>query len=804
MGRLLALFLILGFVWLLFMSDVFTNMSRRIGGQMFDPEQVRQHVLHMVDPAQMRATLHHFTSYAHLAGTEGDWALARDVRNAFLREGLEDVVVDEYQVFLNYPRVDGRAVEILSGDGDDQKAIWSAKLEELDLGGETAGYPTLAFHAHSRSGDVRGPLIYAHYGSRDDFKQLKDLGVETKGAIALVRYYGGQDGDDPALKVKAAELAGFAGCLIYSDPADDGFKRGDVAPNGRFMPSDGVQRASVSLSNMVMGDLLTPGWESVEGQPRMTLEQAKSLPGIPSLPLAWRDAQELLQQIRGFGVKVPGTWRGGIPDMGDTWWSGNASGPVVRLRNEQDEEGRQTIWNVYGRINGIEQAEKKIFIGNHRDARSFGGVDPGTGTAVMVEVARVIGDLAARGWRPLRTVEFASWDAGAYNLEGSTEFVENNLEILQADAYAYINLGAAVSGTRFRAAGSPVFRRVLGRVLDRVLDGDANATLRALWDEGDETGDHDAGGGLRALADTHGDYAPFQLLAGTSSLDLSFVGGAIDGEPATRYPAHSSYDTYDWVSRVGDPDFAYHAMLAQVILLLVLELADRPVLPFDMANYALQIGRYAEELERWIAERPGKRSDDGPGDGDQDVDQKNARKEGGGEAKQGELDVGAIRTAAKSVEHLATEFDKWQQAWESSIIRSSGWEPSGLGKQRCEHNDRMAAFETALLDLEQGGGVSLSKCPRFLRQESTLIHISRSRTGHSSSTLSSDPRSGLPSTSHPSTSSQPSATPSTPATWSSPAPSSTRPLRSWEMPPGSWSRLTSGFRPLDSDLAFLL
>ena len=713
MARLLALFLILGFVWLLFMTDVFTNMSRRIGGSMFDPEQVRQHVMHMVDPAQMRATVHHFTSYAHLAGTEGDWALARDVRNAFLREGLEDVVVDEYQVFLNYPRADGRAVEILEGEGDDQKTVWRAKLEELDLGSESPGHPTLAFHAHSRSGDVRGPLIYAHYGSRDDFRQLKDLGVETEGAIALVRYHGGRYGsDDPALKVRAAELAGFAGCLIYSDPADDGFVRGDVAPNGRFMPADGVRRASVSRSNLVMGDLLTPGWESIEGQPRMTLEQAHALPGIPSLPLAWRDAQELLQRASGFGAQVPGTWRGGVPGVGDTWWSGNASGPVVRLRNEQDEEPRQKIWNVYGRINGIEQSERKIFVGNHRDARSFGGADPGSGTAVMIEVARVIGDLAARGWRPLRTVEFASFDAGAYNLEGSTEFVENNLDLLHDDAYAYINLGAAVSGSRFHAAGSPVFRRALARVLDRVVDPNANATLRALWDaeseeEGDEEGreeeDGDGGGsgaGMHGLGDTHGDYAPFQLLAGTSALDLSFVEAGASG----RFPAHSAYDTYDWVSRVGDPDFAYHALLAQVVLLLVLELADRPVLPFDMANYALQLGRYAEALERWVAERHSNSGSNSKGERAAADTAAEERRDGG--VMDVDVDVSSLRTAAKTVEHLAAEFDQWQQAWEASIIRSSGWEPSGLGKQRCAYNDRMAGFDTALLDLEYGGGVS--------------------------------------------------------------------------------------------------
>ncbi len=729
MGRLLALTLVLGFLWLLFMSDVFTNMSRRIGGQMFDPEQVRQHVVHMVDPAQMRATLHHFTSYAHLAGTEGDWALARDVRNSFIHDGLEDVIVDEYHVYLNYPREDGRAVEILSGEGDNQKAVWSAKLEELDRGDETAGRPTLAFHGHSKSGDVRGPLIYANYGSREDFKKLADMGIDTKGAIALVRYYGTQS--DPALKVKAAEMAGFIGCLIYTDPADNGFLRGDVSPNGRYMPNDGVQRGSVSLGNWVLGDVLTPGWESTEHQPRMSLEQTKGLLKIPSLPLAARDAQPLLQHIRGFGERVPDAWRGGVPDVGDDgWWSGNASGPVVRLRNEQDQAEQQTVWNVRGRIGGIEQGRKRILVGSQRDAWGFGAADAGSGTAVMLEVARVLGDLAARGWRPLRTVEFASWDAGAYNRVGSTEFVEDSLWDLQGDAYAYLNLGAAIRGTeRLRAAGSPVFRRVLARVLDRVADPvGGNATLRTIFWDNDTNNNEgqrsDPGSGsaaaasaaspLEALCDVQGDYAPFQYLAGASSLDLAFTTN--DDNAGKGFPAHSSYDTTDWMARVGDPDFAYHAALAQVVLLLVLELADRPVLPFDMGHYALELGRYAAELEGWVEDRQDhRRRQQRHGDSgvetreDQTTTPRNIDdgEDGKEQKREQRLDVGKIRSAVRTVESAAVEFEKWEDMWETSIIRSNGWEPSSLGKQRCQYNDRMAAFETGLLDLEYLGGVSI-------------------------------------------------------------------------------------------------
>ncbi|KAI0387347.1 Zn-dependent exopeptidase [Hypomontagnella monticulosa] len=653
-GRLLAVVLILGFLYLLFMSDLFTGMARRMGGHMFDPEDVRRFVQSEINSDMMRNTLKHFTSYAHIAGTEGDYALAMDVRNDFMKYGLEDVTVDQYYVYLNYPKEGGRAVQIMSEDGKEAK--WTAALEENEVGGESAGRQTYVFHGHSKAGDVKGPLIYANYGSRDDFKKLADKGIDTKGAIALVRYYGTQG--DRALKIKAAELAGFAGCIIYSDPAEDGFLKGEPAPVGRYMPSDGVQRGGVSLMSWVVGDVLTPGWESKDGMPRMTKEQTPGLVKIPSLPLAWRDAQILLQHIQGFGEPCSDDWHGGVPDV--EWWTGNSSSPIVRLKNEQDEEERQEIWNVYGKIAGVEQNEKSIIIGNHRDAWAFGATDPNSGTAVMLEVARIFGDLVTRGWRPLRTIEFMSWDAEEYNLIGSTEFVEKNLEYLQKNAFAYINLDTAVSGQEFHAAASPVFRKVLYKVIDRVFDPILNATLRTLWD------------GRNAEIESLGagsDFVAFQDMAGTSSIDISFGGAA--------HPYHSSYDNFDWMDRVGDPGFIYHNLLGQVLGLLILELADRPILPFDMGYYALSLNQYLASLSQWGEDK--------------------------GVSNRYNLDP--IRNAISEVEKSIAEFEKWEISWEQAVVASNGWEPISLGQRRGDYNSRMALFETGLLDLEQNGGI---------------------------------------------------------------------------------------------------
>ncbi|KAI1825474.1 Zn-dependent exopeptidase [Xylaria intraflava] len=657
-GRLLALTLILGTVYILFMSDLFVNVSNRLNGQMFDPDAVRQFVQLRVDTEQIKESLRHLTSFAHLAGTEGDYALAMDVHNSFVKNGFDQVVVDEYYAYLNYPKKGGRAVEIIAPDG--KTVTWAAELEERDIGGETAGRQTYAFHGHSKSGDVRGPLIYANYGSRDDFKKLTDSGVNTQGAIALVRYHGTRR--NVGLKVKAAEMAGFAGCITYSDPADDGFVKGEPAPQGRFMPEDAVRRDSVSLTNWVVGDVLTPGWDSKEDKPYMEKEQSKALVQIPSLPIAWRDARILLQHIQGFGQPCPQDWKGGVPDV--DWWTGNSSSPTVHLKNEQDENERQKIWNVYAKISGLEQGEKSIIIGNHRDAWAFGATDPNSGTAIMLEVARIFGELAARGWRPLRSIEFMSWDAEEYNIIGSTEFVEKNLEILQKQAFAYINLDGAVSGRDFHAAGSPMFRKLITKIIDRVSDPIANTTLLALWDNRKAD--------LEPLG-FGGDYVPFQDIAGTSSLDIRFGGEA--------HPFHSSYDNFQWMQSVGDPGFVYHGLLGQILGLLVLELADRPILPFDMGYYAHSLGRYLEDLWQWA--------------NDKGITQGDNRK----------IDLEPLQEAVKEVEKAVSQFEKWEPYWEQNVIAANGWEPAGLGIQRLDYNNRMSMFETDLLDLESNGGI---------------------------------------------------------------------------------------------------
>lgn len=395
-GRLFALSLVLFLAYLLFLSDIFTASRRNgPGSTMYYPDSIRTYVRQQINETNIREHAKYLTLFPHVAGTEGNFALAEYVQSLFMESQLEDVRLEQFDVYLNYPKEGGRKVAIV----EPPDMAWEAQLEE-----EGEQYPV--FHGHSKTGTARGHLIYANYGSREDFQRLKNQGIDLKGSIALVRYYGTQG--DRALKVKAAELAGAAGCIIYSDPAEDGFVKGQPYPDGRYMPSDGVQRGAVSLMSWVAGDVLSPGFASLPGEQRRdSKEDSKGLNKIPSIPLAWRDAQKLLQALKGHGMELNSDWQGGVPDV--EWWSGDSESPVVELANEQDEVDRRPIYNVLGKITGLEQPEKSINVGNHRDAWCFGASDPGSGTAAMLEVVRVFGELVKKGWKPLRTIEFASW-----------------------------------------------------------------------------------------------------------------------------------------------------------------------------------------------------------------------------------------------------------------------------------------------------------------------------------------------------------------------------------------------------------
>lgn len=654
-ARLFGLTLVVGLIYALFVLEVFPGA---IGAFRFDQEEIRQFAQGNIDEGRIRDDLKHITGYAHVAGSEGDLFLAKWIQGRFETSNLDSVSAMEYEVYLNYPIEDGRKVSIV----EPKEMEWTAQLEEdSPYENPTAQQAnSWVFHGHSKNGTARGPLIYANYGSRDDFKRLKDKGIDISGTIALMRY-GGTQGDR-ALKVKAAEEAGCIGALIYSDPAEDGFTKGDVWPKGPWRTKDGVQRGAVSLMSWVVGDVLTPGWPSIPSHNMVRLDInndpdiVKGLVKIPSLPLAWRDAQHLLQSVKGHGFEAPHDWRGAVPDV--EYWSGDKQSPVVELKNLQYENIRQPIWNIMGLIEGIEQSQKRLIVGNHRDAWCFGAGDPGSGTAVMLEVVRILGQLRQRGWRPLRTIEFASWDAEEYNLIGSTEFVENNLEMLQDDGIAYLNVDVGVVGDKFHAAASPALKSALMRVMKRVADPVRNTTLHHQWMV-DKKGLEGLGAGS--------DYVAFQDFVGMSSMDFGFEG------PEGGFPYHSCYETFEWMDKFGDPGFQYHRTLAEVWVLLILEIASEPLLPFDLRHYAEDLKSYVDHT-MFYAEKRGAPSD---------------------------FDLKPLYSAVEHIKQVADQFHKWDDMWFAAFIANNGRESLLDTRLRMDHNDRLSKFESDLLDVKR-------------------------------------------------------------------------------------------------------
>ncbi|GLI73184.1 hypothetical protein PoHVEF18_001397 [Penicillium ochrochloron] len=643
--RLFALLLVVSLVYVFFIGDIFNLNNRMVMGQSYSASSVENFVQGHINETNIAENLKLVAGNTRVAGTEGSFVLAEWIEHEFYKAGFDEVKREEFQVYLNYPRDDGRKVAIV----DPPHLVWEATLEE-----NGAQYPV--FHGHSKSGNVTGPLVYANFGSRDDFRLLADKGIQVNGSIALVRYYGTEG--DRALKIKAAELAGAVGCIIYSDPAQDGFVQGPAYPKGRFMPSDGVQRGGVSLMSHIVGDVLSPGFASTpEEKKRLSPEDSPALVKIPSLPIAWRDAQRLLQAIEGHGSKVPDEWVGGVPKIQE-WWTGDKSSPTVHLMNLQDEVERRPIYNVHGTIIGLEERDKKIIVGNHRDAWCLGSVDPGSGTAVFLEIVRAFGELLTYGWRPLRTIEFVSWDGEEYNLIGSTEHVEKEIDNLRANGYAYLNVDVGVSGSKFRASGSPVFERSVHQILGRLSDPFANKTLKELWD--------DRGQRLEPLG-AGSDYVAFQDIAGTSSIDFGFEGEA--------YPYHSCYESYDWMEKFGDPGFVYHKLLAQFWALLLLDVSENPMLPFDMEAYGRSVTGWVKDLDEFA------------------------------KAKNAEVDMQLMYNAAAELETSTARFQAWNEVWHDSVWGSGGYESNVMAIQRVNHNVRMAQFDTHLLDLDVDGGI---------------------------------------------------------------------------------------------------
>lgn len=545
-------------------------------------------------PERARMDIWALTSEPHVAGTPEDHRTARFVLEQFRQAELDAEIV-EYEVLLPMPReVRVDMVAPIERHGPTPEGGWTPDGKPADERAITA------FNAYSPSGDVTAEIVYANYGVPEDYDQLSDMGIDVTGKIVLVRYGKCFRG----VKTYVAEQHGAAGVLIYSDPADDGYRQGDPFPKGPWRPPSGVQRGSILYLTEYAGDPLTPGAAATRDAKRLDIKAARTLPRIPTTPISYEDAAPMLENLS--GPVAPSSWQGALPF---TYHVGPGSSKV-HLKLDMDFRTRP-IWNVIARIPGSTHPDEWVVLGNHRDAWAYGAVDAVSGTAPLLAVARGLGELLKQGWRPQRTIILGSWDAEEFGLIGSTEWVEDHASELSKKAVAYLNMDSGVAGSHFGASAVPSLGRLIRDVADEVKDPATGKSVYSVWTAEGAKLRSDNGIPYTVLNSTQtsaekgarvgslgsgSDYTPFLQHQGVPALDLSF------GGPYGVY--HSIYDNFDWMQKFGDPEFKYSVAAAQIFGLLGLRLAEADLLPYDFADYADALQTHVEELEKELKNEP--------------------------------------------------------------------------------------------------------------------------------------------------------------------------------------------------------
>jgi len=512
----------------------------------------------------------------HMAGTPAQ-ARTRDYVVSQMKSWGLETEVRSYSVWMPYPlstrvwRIVPDPIELNLREGPIPEDTTSVAFPQV-----------MPFNGYGAAGDVHGEVVYVNYGLIEDYAQLDSMGVSMKGKIAIARYGRSYRG----IKAREAEKHGAVGLMIYSDPADDGFVRGDVYPVGPMRPSQGIQRGSVMNPD---GDPSTPGYPSTANAKRIPLSQM-DVPHIPVLPISYGNAAELLRGL--MGKSIPQPWQGGLPFRYHV-----GPGPVqarMAVTTDATTNPYKEIWDTFGIVRGGEFPDEIVMIGGHRDAWGPGAADNVSGTVSVLEAARAIAEQVKAGKRPKRTVVFATWDAEEWGLLGSTEYVEDDSLRLSRSVVAYLNQDDVAQGPNFSSGGSPSLRGLLRDVAKQVPDPSRQGSVYDVWRkranlaaDSLEPQMGDPGGGS--------DFAGFYNHMGIPIADWGF------GGPTGVY--HSAYDSYHWMLKFGDSSFEVHATAARIGAATLLRIANAEILPYDYVEFARTMRRFGSQVEQAIADK---------------------------------------------------------------------------------------------------------------------------------------------------------------------------------------------------------
>ena len=536
-------------------------------------------------PENNREYMRVISAEPHHAGSPGSRKVADYMLSQFKSWGL-NASIETFEALMPYPTE--RVVELVAPERYVLKLAEPAVPQDPDST-DAGALPT--FNAYSADGDVTAELVYVNYGTPEDYQQLAKLGVDVKGKIVIARYGRSWRG----IKPKVASEHGAVGCIIYSDPREDGYFAGDVFPQGPYRPEMGAQRGSVMDMPIHPGDPLTPGTASEAGAPRLERAASKTILKIPVLPISYGDALPLLRNLK--GPVAPEAWRGALPI---TYRVG--AGPAKVHLKLAFEWASRPLYNVIVRIDGSEFPDEWIIHGNHHDAWVNGASDPTSGNAALMETARGLGELLKSGWRPKRTIILGAWDGEEWGLLGSTEWVEKHARDLSSKAVAYINSDSSSKGW-LDASGSHSLQAFVNDLMRDIPD--PKREKKSLYDAKVDRALNQAATDDEKAAIERRRYVPIGALGSGSdytafldhltiaSLNMGFSG---EGPDAGVY--HSTYDSFYWYTHFSDSDFAYGAALSRTIGTAILRLANADILPFEFTATASTLRGYATDLDR--------------------------------------------------------------------------------------------------------------------------------------------------------------------------------------------------------------
>ncbi|MCP9236651.1 M28 family metallopeptidase [Lewinella sp. JB7] len=527
-----------------------------------------------VKPANLDEWMKYMTARPHHVGSPYDKKVVDFMAEKFRSWGYR-VDVERFDVLFPTPKL--RKLELIA------PTRYVAMLQEPPVEGDPATAQTdealPPYNAFSIDGDVRAELVFVNYGVPADYEELEKRGIDVRGKIVIAKYQGSWRG----IKPKVAAEKGAIGCILYSDPKDDGYYQGETYPEGAFKNEYGVQRGAVMDLPSQPGDPLTPGYGATEDAERLDREDAPGLTEIPVLPISYHDAQPLLEALG--GPVAPTGWRGALPI---TYRIG--PGPAeVHLQLEFNWE-LAPAYDVIATLEGSEFPDEWVIRGNHHDAWVHGANDPISGMVAVMEEARAVSELVRQGWRPKRTIKYAAWGAEEPGLLGSTEWVETHAAELTEKAVAYINTDATGRGF-LNAGGSHTLEKFFGEITTDVVDPQTGVTVfaRAAAESEVNDGKRPKHFQLSALG-SGSDYSPFFQHLGIASFNMGFGGESNGGE------YHTMYDSYDHYKRFKDPDFSYGAALVKVAGRTTLRLANADVLPFEFTRFSTTIEGYVGEV----------------------------------------------------------------------------------------------------------------------------------------------------------------------------------------------------------------